>query len=86
MYFGIPKPEHHTMLKMTEPLQDGVHGSRQHKELWTGFGDQMACTWDWTPSAVLILEVHFLLVDWERGWRVFSHFNECIMKSVKHPQ
>ena len=47
MYFGIAGTSYH-VLEMTEPWQGGTLPIDVTLELWTGFGDQMACTWDWT--------------------------------------
>ena len=47
MYFGIAGTSYH-VLEMAEPWQGGALPIDVTLELWTGFGDQMACTWDWT--------------------------------------
>lgn len=46
MYFGIAGTSYH-VLEMIEPWQGGAVPIDVTLELWTGFGDQMACTWDW---------------------------------------
>lgn len=47
VYFGIAGTSYH-VLEMTEPWQGGTLSMDVTLELWTGFGDQLACTWDWT--------------------------------------
>jgi len=47
MYFGIAGTSYH-VLEMVEPWQGGALPIDVTLELWTGFADQVACTWDWT--------------------------------------